>query len=210
MLALIRDFPRLLRNRDEGKWERWPAGLLYGKKAVILGIGVIGREIAKKCKAFGMTVYGISRVRRVVPQPTDGVDSYLGPEDLEEAASVADFLVIVAPYTPETYRIVNREILIRMKPTAFLINIGRGELVDEEALIDALKTGRIAGAALDTFVQEPLPSNHPFWSMENVIITPHVGGMSDIYVEQALSVFEENLRRFLAGERKNLINLFAE
>jgi phosphoglycerate dehydrogenase-like enzyme len=94
-----------------------------------------------------------------------------------------------------------------MKPTAFLINIGRGEIVDEKALVEALKTGKIAGAALDAFSTEPLPKQHPFWTMENVIITPHVGGLSDIYVEQALPIFEENLRRFLRGERETLINL---
>jgi phosphoglycerate dehydrogenase-like enzyme len=94
-----------------------------------------------------------------------------------------------------------------MRPTAFLINIGRGEIVDEEALIQALNSGKIAGAALDAFCQEPLPQDHPFWKMNNVIVTPHVGGASDIYVEQVLSVFEENLRRFLSGDRRNLINL---
>jgi phosphoglycerate dehydrogenase-like enzyme len=94
-----------------------------------------------------------------------------------------------------------------MKPTAFLINIGRGEIVDEEALTHVLNSGKIAGAALDVFCQEPLPKDHPFWEMKNVIVTPHVGGASEIYVEQVLSVFEENLRRFLGGERHTLINL---
>ena len=94
-----------------------------------------------------------------------------------------------------------------LKPTAFLLNLGRGEIVDEGALINVLKLGKIAGAGLDTYCQEPLPKDHPFWGMKNVIVSPHVAGMSDIYVEQAVSIFEENLRRFLKGERRNLINL---
>jgi phosphoglycerate dehydrogenase-like enzyme len=94
-----------------------------------------------------------------------------------------------------------------MKPTAFLLNLGRGEIVDEEALIRALKSGKIAGAGLDTYLKEPLPKEHPFWGMKNVIVSPHVAGMSDIYVEQALTIFEENLRRFVKGDRRNLLNL---
>jgi D-2-hydroxyacid dehydrogenase (NADP+) len=203
MLSLSRDLPRIVHNQDAGRWERWPAKLLYGKKVAILGVGVIGEEIARKCKAFGMTVYGIDVVRRQI----EAVDYFLGPEDIQQAASETDYLVVVAPYTPQTYRIINGDVLSLMKPTAFLINIGRGELIDEKALIDALNAGKIAGAALDTFVQEPLPASHPFWKMGNVIITPHVGGMSDIYVEQASSIFEENLRRYLRGERTSLINL---
>jgi phosphoglycerate dehydrogenase-like enzyme len=101
---------------------------------------------------------------------------------------------------------VGPEVLSSMKPSAFLINIGRGEVVDEETLISHLKSGRIAGAALDTFWQEPLPEDHPFWEMKNVILTPHVGGMSEFCVDQVLSIFEENLRRFLKGERRSLIN----
>ncbi len=97
-----------------------------------------------------------------------------------------------------------------MKPTAFLINIGRGAVVDEDALMEALRNDGIAGAALDTFWTEPLPEEHPLWEMESVILTPHIGGLSDIYMEQALPIFEENLRRFLSGERKDLINLVAK
>jgi phosphoglycerate dehydrogenase-like enzyme len=101
---------------------------------------------------------------------------------------------------------VSAEVLSSMKPSAFLINIGRGEVVDEEALIRQLESGGIAGAALDTFWAEPLPEDHPFWRMKHVILTPHVGGMSEFCVDQVLSIFEENLRRFLKGERRNLIN----
>lgn len=203
MLALNRNFPQNVRNQDLGKWDRWPAKLLWKKKVAIFGVGAIGEEIAKKAKAFGMTVYGIATRKRKV----DAVDHFHGPEDIIQVAREADYFIVVAPYTPRTYKIVNKEVLSVMKPSAFFINIGRGELVDEEALVETLKSGRIAGAALDAFCQEPLPPEHPFWKMKNVIITPHVGGASDIYMEQVLSIFEENLRRFLRGDRKGLINL---
>ena len=199
---LNRDLPRIIRNQDQEIWERWPGRLLYQKKVGILGIGVIGEEIARKCKAFGMTVFGMDIVRREI----DSVDFFYGPEDLPQVAEEVDYLILVAPSTPETEKIVGRKVLAGMKPTAFLINIARGELVDEEALIQALETGEIAGAALDALSMEPLPKDHPLWRIRNVIITPHVGGMSDIYREQVMPIIEENLRRFLRGERRNLIN----
>jgi phosphoglycerate dehydrogenase-like enzyme len=205
MFSLNRNFPQMVRNQDQGVWERWPAKLLYQKKVGILGMGVIGEEIAKKSKAFGMSVYGIDIIRREI----EAVDYFYGPEDIIKVAAEVDYFIIVAPYTPLTFQIVNEGVLSAMKPTAFLISIGRGELVNEEALIKALNSKKIAGAGLDAFCQEPLPPNHPFWKMKSVIVTPHVGGASDIYVEQALTIFEENLRRFLRGERKNLINLVA-
>jgi phosphoglycerate dehydrogenase-like enzyme len=203
MLSLNRNFPQIVRNQDQGTWERWPTRLLYRKKLGILGMGVIGEEIAKKAKAFGMKVYGIDIVKRKI----EAVDYFSGPDEILKVVAEIDYFIIVAPYTPQTYKTVNAKVLSSMKPTAFLINIARGELVDEDALINALNSRKIAGAALDVFCQEPLPKDHPFWKMKNVIVTPHVGGMSDIYVEQALSIFEENLRRYVMGERQNLINL---
>ena len=202
MLALNRNLPQFIRNQDKRVWERWPTRLLYQKKVGILGIGVIGEEIARKCKAFGMTVFGIDAVKRKV----DFVDYFHGPEDLLRVVPELDYFIIVVPNIPQTRKMITAEVLSSMKPTAFLINLGRGEVVDEEALIRLLETGRIAGAALDTFWAEPLPDDHPFWKMKNVIMTPHVGGMCEICVDQVLGIFEENLRRFLKGERRNLIN----
>jgi len=202
MLALNRNFPQVIRNQDRGVWERWPGKLLLRKKVGIFGVGVIGKEIAQKCKAFGMTVLGIDIVRPKL----DSVDAFYGPEDLQRVAEEVDYLILVAPATPDTERIIGNKVLASMKPTAFLINLARGELVDEDALIQALDAGKIAGAALDALSSEPLPRDHPLWGKRNVIITPHVGGMSDIYREQAMPILEENLRRFLQGERRNLIN----
>ena len=203
MLALNRNFPEVVRNQDKAVWERWPGRLLWKKKVAILGVGVIGEEIARKCKAFGMEVFGIDIVKRKV----ESVDIFYGPEDIIKVAKEVDYFIIVAPFTPQTEKMVDSKVLSAMKPTAFFLNLGRGEIVDEEALINVLKSGKIAGAGLDTYYQEPLPKGHPFWGMKNVIVSPHAAGMSDIYVEQALSIFEENLRRFLKGERRNLINV---
>ena len=203
MLALNRNFPQNVRNQEERVWDRWPGKLLYQKEVGILGIGVIGEEIANKCKAFGMTVHGIDRVKRGV----NSVDYFYDPSDLLQVMPKVDYFIIVVPYTKDTEHMINRNILSAMKPTSYLINLGRGKVVDEEALIQVLREQRIAGAALDTFWLEPLPKDHPFWSLKNVIITPHVAGASDNYVEQVFSIFGENLRRFLKGERERLINL---
>ena len=202
MLALNRDFSQVVRNQDRRQWERWPGKLLFQKHVGILGMGVIGEAIADKCKCFGMTVLGIDIVERKI----DSVDAFYHPDKLLEVAGQVDYLILVAPSTPETHKIVGSKVLSRMKPTAYLINIARGELVDEEALIKALEGGMIAGAALDALPVEPLPADHPLWRAKNIIITPHVGGMSDIYCEQTLPIIEENLRRFIRGERRNLIN----
>ncbi len=203
MLALNRDFPEVVRNQDKRSWARWPGKLLWNKKVGILGVGIIGEEIARKCKAFGMEVFGIDIVKRKL----DCIDVFYGPEDIVKVAKEVDYFVIVAPYTPQTEKMVDSKVLSAMKSTAFLVNLGRGEIVDEEALVSILKSGKIAGAGLDTYCQEPLPKDHPFWGMKNVVVSPHVAGMSDVYVEQALTVFEENLRRFLKGEKRNLLNL---
>jgi D-2-hydroxyacid dehydrogenase (NADP+) len=202
MIALNRKFPRFVRNQDRGVWERWPTPLLYQKKVAILGVGVIGEAIARKCKAFEMTVLGVDPVQRKV----ETVDRFYGMDRLHDAMAEADYVVSVAPSTPENQKMLNAAAFARMKPTAFFLNLGRGETVDEDALLQVLRERRIAGAALDVFWKEPLPADHPFWQLDNLILTPHVGGMSAIYVQQAVPVFRENLRRYLQGETRNLLN----
>ncbi len=203
MLALNRNLPQVVKNQEKSHWENWPSKLIWKKKVGIFGVGVIGEELARKCKAFAMEVLGIDVVKRQL----ECIDRWYGPEDIIEVARQVDFLILVAPNTPQTEKIVGAKVLSSMKPTAYLINIGRGELVDEPALIDALNTGTIAGAGLDVYWQEPLPKEHPLWKAKNLIAMPHMGGPSDVYVEQAMAVMEENFRRYLKGERKNLINV---
>jgi len=202
MLALTRRFPDTVRNQDKAVWDRWPAELLWQKKVGILGLGTVGEEIARKCKAFGMSVYAVNRSKKQL----DVVDRFFGLEGLLTMAREVDYFIIVVPLTPDTRGMVGAEVLSAMKPTAFLLNLARGAVVDEKALIQALESGTIAGAALDVFNEVPLPQSHPFWKMRNVIVTPHVGGTSVSYVRQVLPIFQENLRRYLRGEVGTLIN----
>lgn len=203
MLALSRGLPRVFRSQDQHKWDRFPARLLKDKTVGIFGIGVIAAELAPKCKAFGMTVVGISSAKRAVP----GFDRMHSRDELEQAVRELDYLVMLTPYSAATHGIIGEKVLAAMKASSYLINLARGGVVDEPALIKALQEGRIAGAALDVFTQEPLPGDHPFWSMDRVLITPHLGGFCDVYVDQALPVVEENIRRFLAGERGKMVNV---
>jgi phosphoglycerate dehydrogenase-like enzyme len=202
MIALNRKFPQVVLNQKARVWQRWPTALLYDKKVAIIGVGIIGEAIARKCKAFDMTVIGLDPVQRKV----DAIDRFYGLDRLHEVLAEVDYVVDVAPSTPQNQKMMNAAAFARMKPTAFFLNIGRGETVDEEALLQVLKERKIAGAALDVFWNEPLPQDHPFWGLDNLILTPHVGGMADIYVKQAVGVFQENLRRYLKGERRNLLN----
>ncbi|MDP2643329.1 MAG: D-2-hydroxyacid dehydrogenase [Desulfobacterales bacterium] len=203
MLALSRDFSRTLRNQDQARWERWPAKLLDGKTVGILGIGLIAEDLAPRCKAFNMTVVGISST----PRKVRGIDRFYPRNQLKKAAAELDYLVVLVPYGPDTRGIVDAGVFSAMKPGSYLINIARGGVVNEDDLIQALSAGRIAGAGLDTFVQEPLPPDHPFWKMENVVITAHLGGFYDAYVHKALPIVERNMRCFLNAEIDKMIYL---
>ncbi len=203
MLALSRDFPRVAKNQDRHAWDRWPPKLLSGKTVGIFGVGAIAESLAPRCKAFGMKVIGISSARRQVA----GFDAMRGSDELKEVMPELDYLILLTPYTARTHNVINAEVLSRMKPTGYLLNLARGGVVDEEALMAALNAGKLAGAALDVFSQEPLPESSPLWGTKNVIITPHVGGLHDRYVYDALPFIEKNLRSFLAGDSKNMINL---
>jgi len=205
MLALARDLPRAVRAQDERQWRRFPAQLLHNKTVGIFGIGVIAEALAPKCKAFGMRVVGLTSA----PRKVAGFDAVRASDQLAEAAGEFDFLVLLTPLTEKTRNSVGAKVFAAMKPTGFLINLARGGVVDETALIEALQSKKIAGAALDVFTQEPLPADHPFWSMHNVIITTHQGGFCDVYVDFALPTIEANMQKFLAGDIAGMINVVA-
>ncbi len=192
MLSLNRDAPRLLRNQDQRKWERWPQRLLLDRTVTIVGIGAIAEDLAARCSAFGMKVTGVSDGRDAVP----GFARIVKRKALASAASACDFLVVLTPYEASTHHIIDASVFAAMPAHAYLVNISRGGCVDEAALIDALETGQIAGAGLDVFATEPLPPDDPLWSAPNILITPHIGGMSDIYKQQALPLVAENLNAF--------------
>jgi phosphoglycerate dehydrogenase-like enzyme len=203
MLALARDLPRAVRAQDARQWQRFPARLLHNKTVGIFGVGAISEVLAPKCKAFGMRVVGVTSA----PRSLAGFDRMNKSEELLDIVAEFDFLVLLSPLTAQTRNIINDKVFARMKPTSFLINLARGGVVDEVALVGALREKRIAGAALDVFVEEPLPADHPFWTMPNVIITTHQGGFCDVYIDYALPTVEANMQRFLAGDTGNMINI---
>lgn len=196
MMALLREFPRMLGNQRRSSWERWPQRLLVGRAVGIVGVGAIGEELARRCRVFGMRVIGVSDGRSTVP----GFDVIHPRRELRAVAAAVDFLVLLVPYSPATHQLVDGAVLRAMRREAYLVNIARGGVVDEAALIDTLRAGRIAGAALDVFRQEPLPVDSPLWSLPNVILTPHIGGMSDRYAEQALPYLLHNVGAWLRGD----------
>lgn len=202
MLAANRDLGRNVRNQSSKVWDRWPGRVLDRKTVGILGVGAISEALARQCKAFGMRVLGFSGSERQV----EHFDRIYARGELERRAGELDYLVILAPLTPETKNLVDRKIFAAMKPTSTLVNVARGGIVQEEDLLEALRERRIAGAGLDAFAQEPLPADSPFWEMENVLITPHVGGRYDAIVERKLPIFEHNLRSFLQGDVGRMMN----
>jgi phosphoglycerate dehydrogenase-like enzyme len=203
MLGLARDFAGSLRNQDRHVWTRWPVQLLEGKTVGIFGVGLIAEVLAPKCKALGMSVVGFTSSKRNLA----GFDRMHGRDQLIAKAGTLDFLVLLAPYSEEIRNLIDARVFAAMKPSSYLINLARGGIVDEDALVTALNGGRIAGAALDVFQEEPLPADHPLWSTKNVIITPHLGGFCDVYAERALPTIEHNMACFLRGDLDKMINV---
>jgi len=211
-LALMLQFSRRLvpcvERQREALWRRrqiWEAPLsfdeLYGKTACVLGLGAIGSEIAKRAFAFGMRVIGIRR--RIEDKPA-WVETIYPPNMLDEILPKVDYLIIATPATEETTRMIGRRQFDRMKRSAFVVNIARGEIIDQPALMEALNGDRIAGAGLDVFVPDPLPDGHPLFSTRNLVLTPHVSGISPMLWPRIMELWVENIQRFLAG--RPLIN----
>jgi phosphoglycerate dehydrogenase-like enzyme len=205
LLAFSRGLPAAIRAQQQGKWlEDVPSFELSGKTMLLIGVGAIGRRAAQLASALGMRVIG---VRRSPAQAYPGIQQMVSPEDLSRYLPEADFVVLTVPLTRETQGMIDAAALAVMKPSAYLINIGRGQTVDEPALVSALQNGQIAGAGLDVFVTEPLPADSPLWKMENVIITPHSSGSTPYYNERALNIFIDNLERYTQGEpMKNVVD----
>jgi phosphoglycerate dehydrogenase-like enzyme len=197
MLSHVKQLPGYAAAQAERRWDReLEAGELFERTLLILGIGGIGQAIAQRAAAFGMRVWGSRRS----PRPMPGVERVVGMDGWRELLPAADVVVVAAPLTAETRGMLDADAFAAMRPDAFLINIARGAIVDEPALLDALRAGRIAGAALDTFEQEPLPPESPLWDAPNVLITPHATAGSPRMRERQIALFLENLRRFRADE----------
>ncbi|TDF94089.1 D-2-hydroxyacid dehydrogenase [Paenibacillus piri] len=201
MLGLTRNIHRSVAHQLKRRWEsKGPLGEMHGKTVGILGVGAIGTEVAKLCKAFGMTVLGVKRT----PSSSAYADRMVTMEGLDEVLQESDYIVVTLPLTKETKHVIGRSQFERMKPTAYYINIGRGGTTDEQALIEALRSGRIAGAGLDVFEVEPLPETSPLWEMDNVILTPHNSGSTVYYNDRAMDIFLRNLSDYAAGREPQL------
>jgi phosphoglycerate dehydrogenase-like enzyme len=207
ILAFARKLPELIEDQKNKVWKVrhpipfHPLDELKGKTLGVIGVGSTGQEVARKGKCFGMRVIGIKRT----PDRMKYVDEVYGVDKLDYVLKESDYVVLCVPFTPETENLIGESELKKMKKTAYLINIARGEVVDEVALVKAIKYGWIAGAALDVVRTEPLLENSELWDLDNVIITPHVAGSTPYYWDRAIDVFVENLTRFLKGKR--LINI---
>lgn len=204
MLAQTKRLRELAALTRENAWSRGrdlQLGELHNKTALILGLGSIGREVAKRAAAFGVRVYA----NRRHPEPVEGVARVVGEHEWRDLLPETDFLIICTPLTDTTRGLIDEAAFGQIKPGAYLINIARGQIVDTEALLAALHSGKLSGAALDALPEEPLPANHPLWQAPNVWITPHISASSPYTQQRSLEYFFENLRRFAAGEQ--LINV---
>ncbi len=204
MLMFAKNTPKAFRMMDTRLWRRYPAYTLRDKTVGIVGLGHIGSEVARLSKAFGMQTIATRRSTRRQGKARN-VDLLLPQARMKEMLAKSDYVVLSVPLTPETRNIIGQAELKAMKPTARIINIGRGPLIDEEALIRALDEGDIAGAGLDVTYTEPLPRESRLWDFENVILSPHISGGMEDYMLRATQVFCENLRRYMKG--KGLLNV---
>jgi len=215
MLAYAHGFHQLIRAQLRHEWKRsgFPGTVqeLRGQTFGVIGYGSIGRESARMAKALGMRVLALKRdpsnrgddgwcpaglgdPEGVIPE------KFFGPEQREEIVRESDYMTVTLPLTEHTRKFIGAREIAAMRPGAYIVNIGRGEVIDESALIEALKAGKIGGAGLDVFEKEPLPKESPIWDLENVILTPHMSGANRGYLDKACALFADNIRRFAAGQ----------
>lgn len=206
MLSMVKRFPEALQAQRERRYWYYEPGELAGGTVGVIGMGKIGQRIGRLCHAMDMRVIGIRRTVSGPVENVDGADLILPPDSLPRLLSESDFVVSVLPGTAATVKMLSWEQFRRMKRGAYFINVGRGSTVDEDALLDALRSGHLAGAALDVFETEPLPHESLLWEAPNVILTAHVSGATPKYNDRATDIFVENLWRYLHGEQ--LLNVY--
>ncbi len=205
ILYFAKDFRRLMRSQAEGRWEPFDVVEISGQTVGIVGYGDIGRAVATRAGALGMRVLGLTR-RGPLPDHSDPLaEEIFGPADRIRMIQQCDYVVVTAPLTPDTRGLVGEAELAAMKPDAVIINIGRGPVIQEDALVRALSEGRVKGAALDVFDTEPLPDGHPFYSLENVLLSPHCADHTSVWLDKAMELFLENLERY--RRREPLVNV---
>jgi phosphoglycerate dehydrogenase-like enzyme len=208
LLVLSHKYNRMLEAQRERRWIQndlvndWP-WLLDGKRMTIVGLGTIGIEVARRAHAFGMRVTGVRR-RPNEPKP-DFVDRVVGPDQLDGVLHGCDILVLSAPGVSATARMITAERIDLLNPGAVVANVARGQVIDEQAMISALQSGRLGGAVLDVFEQEPLSAESPLWSLPNVVISPHSSGLRASHWDEIISLYSDNIRRFTEG--RSMTNL---
>jgi len=207
ILHFAKDFRRMIRNQMAGVWEAFDVSWASGHTVGIIGYGDIGRAIAERVRALGMTVLA---VRRHAPRSETAdplVTQTFTPERRLEMISRCDYVVVAAPLTSETRAMIGEAEFAAMRPTAVVINVGRGPVINEEAMVGALSSGRIRGAALDVFDHEPLPAGHPFYKLENVLLSPHCADHTPDWLDNAMQFFIEQYERFRNGQALlNVVN----
>jgi phosphoglycerate dehydrogenase-like enzyme len=208
MIALTRRFPRLMQAQARREWRdhetHAEVGELQGQTVLTVGTGAVGQEVARRAAAFGLRVHGLRRGLMALP----GFDAMFSSDQLGTALADADHVVITVPATPRTRRLFDAAAFAAMKPGAMIYNVGRGGVIDTEALIAALDSGHLAGAGLDVTDPEPLPATSPLWEMPNVLITAHTSGATPRYWERQLALIRDNIRRIRGGEApRNLVDL---
>lgn len=196
LLHLTKPYAAVVQDQKEHKWTRRMAQPLNGKTLGILGLGAVGREVARLAAALRMRVIGTKRR----PEAIASVEQVFPPERAGEVLAQSDFVLLLLPATPDTENFINTKTLSQMKPSAFLLNFGRGQLIADTHLVAAVKDKRIAGAVLDVFRQEPLPPEHPFWDTEGILVLPHIGGGHPTRDAIVARLFVDNLGRFLDGK----------
>lgn len=197
LLAYTRNLHHAIRQQTKKNWDK--SGTFHelaGKTAVIVGVGQIGSNTAKVAKAFGMRTVGVRRSGK----PDPNIDVMYKVDELDHALAEGDFIINILPLTDETKGLYHAGRFEAMKDGAFFVNMGRGPSVDTDALLDALESGKLVGAGLDVYEQEPLPSEHPLWEMENVIMTPHTAGDTVHYTDRVIDIFIENLKAYRQGK----------
>lgn len=207
MLMLAKDASAYLRSQQQHEWKRRDGFELGGKSVGIVGLGAIGREVARLARPFGLRTLGIRRSAAEARADADGVDLLLPPSGLPRLLAESDFVVVAAPSTNATAALIDATALAQMRPGSYLINVARGALVDERALVAALQSGHLAGAMLDVFEREPLPADSPLWDLPNVIVTPHNSPVSQHFQRRQVELIIENLRAYLAGNLAGMANI---